>query len=156
MHDAVIVALRVPASPERAFHAFTDEIGAWWKPNPLFAATPRSPGRMAFEPGPEGRLVEHLPNGATFEIGRILAWEPPRRLAFGWRTAAFGPDMDGEVSVLFEPVGQETRIVVSHRGWLKVPPDNPARHGFPDAVFQRRFAEWLQALLASLAAMLRP
>lgn len=154
--DAVIVALRVAAAPERTFAAFTDEVGAWWRPNPLFLATPRSPGRVAFEPGPDGRFVEILADGKVFEIGRIRVWDPPHRLVFGWRFATFAPDMDGEVEVTFTPVGAETRVTVAHRGWLKVPQSHVARHGFPDALFQRRFGEWLQTLLGALAAMLRP
>lgn len=154
--DAVIVALRVAAPPERAFAAFTDEVGAWWKPSPLFLATPRSPGRVAFEPGPDGRFVEILPDGKVFEIGRIRVWEPPHRLVFGWRFATFAPDMDGEVEVTFAPVGAETRVTVCHRGWLKVPQSHVARHGFPDALFQHRFAAWIQTSLGALAAMLRP
>jgi len=38
----VLVSLRVKASPERAFEAFVNEIGAWWQPNPLFTFTPRA------------------------------------------------------------------------------------------------------------------
>ena len=90
MHDAVSVSLRVQASPARAFQAFTEEVGQWWRHNPLFAATPRSPGRMAFEPGPDGRFVEILADGKVFEIGRIHIWEPPRRLALRCR-AQRGP-----------------------------------------------------------------
>ena len=39
--DCVLVALRVAASPARAFEAFTQEIGQWWRPDPLFKITPR-------------------------------------------------------------------------------------------------------------------
>jgi uncharacterized protein YndB with AHSA1/START domain len=146
----VIVALRVKATPERAFDVFTREIGLWWKPNGLFAFTPREPGVMAFEPGPEGRLIETRQNGKVFEIGRIRAWEPPSRLVFGWRQATFAPGQDTEVEVRFEPVGDETRITVEHRGWDTVPQDHVARHRFPDAIFLRRHGEWWQLLLASM------
>lgn len=47
MSSRILVALRVPASPERAFEAFTAEIGQWWRPNGLFQFTPRSPGTLA-------------------------------------------------------------------------------------------------------------
>ena len=40
MTSKVYVALRVKATPERAFEAFVGEIGAWWRPNPLFQTTP--------------------------------------------------------------------------------------------------------------------
>jgi uncharacterized protein YndB with AHSA1/START domain len=150
----ILVALRVPASPGRAFEAFTAEIGAWWKASPLFAFTPRDPGVLSFEPGPdksweEGRLIETLSNGKVFEIGKVRAWEPPHRLVFGWRQAAFAPGQDTEVEVTFEAVGQETRVTVQHTGWDTVPADHVAKHRFPEAIFLRRHAEWWQGLLAS-------
>lgn len=154
MSSRILVALRVPASPERAFEAFTAEIGAWWKASPLFAFTPRSPGILSFEPGPdgsweEGRLIETLPGGKVFEIGKVRAWEPPHRLVFGWRQAAFAPGQDTEVEVTFEAAGQETRVTVQHTGWDTVPADHVAKHRFPEAIFLRRHAEWWQGLLAS-------
>ncbi len=155
MSSRVLVAMRVPASPERAFEAFTAEIGQWWRSNTLFRFTPRSPGTLAFEPGPDGRLTEILPNGKVFEIGRIRAWEPPGRLVFGWRQATFAPDQDTEVEVLFEAVGGETRVTVTHTGWDSVPQPHVARHGFPDALFLRRHGEWWQDLLASLKVRIR-
>jgi uncharacterized protein YndB with AHSA1/START domain len=143
----VVVALRVKATPERAFDVFTREIGLWWRHNPLFQFTPRDPGVLSFEPGAEGRLIETLANGKVFEIGRIRAWEPPSRLVVGWRQAAFRPGQDTEVEVRFEPVGDQTRVTVEHRGWESVPQDHVARHSFPDAIFLRRHGEWWQALL---------
>jgi uncharacterized protein YndB with AHSA1/START domain len=140
----VFVALRVKATPERAFAAFTGEIGAWWKPSRLFQTTPRAPGTLAFDGGAGGRLIETLANGKVFEIGKVLAWEPPGRLVFSWRQASFPPDLATEVEVRFEAVGDETRISVEHRGFDRVPTDSVARHGF------MRLAEHWQAQLASL------
>lgn len=150
MTSKVLIALRVAASPARAFEVFTREIAAWWRPNVLFAFTPRSPGVLAFEPGLGGRFTETLANGHVFEIGRITAWEPGSRLAFTWRQASFRPDQITHVEVRFEPVGQETRVSVEHRGWDSVPDAHVARHTMPDPVFLRRHAEWWQVLLASL------
>ena len=152
MSSRVVVALRVKATPERAFAAFVGEIDQWWRPNGLFRFTPRSPGTLSFEPGEDGRLIETLPNGKVFEIGRICAWEPPSRLVFGWRQATFAPDQDTEVEVRFEPVGDETRITVEHTGWDSVPAAHVARHGFANAVFLTRHGEWWQRLLASYKA----
>lgn len=154
MTSKVFVALRVKASPERAFSAFVEEIGDWWRPNGLFQTTPRPPGRLAFEPGEGGRLTETLADGKIFEIGRILAWEPPRRLVFSWRQANFPPDLQTEVEVCFEPVGAETRVSVEHRGFTQVSADSAARHGFPDQALQMRLAEWWQAQLRSVAGRL--
>ena len=89
---------------------------------------------LSFEPGRAGRLIETLPSGKVFEIGRIRAWEPPDRLVFGWRQATFAPDQATEVEVRFEPVGDETRVTVEHRGWDSVPAAHVARHGFPNDI----------------------
>jgi uncharacterized protein YndB with AHSA1/START domain len=142
----VIVALRVRASPERAFEVFTREIGAWWRHNPMFRFTPREPGVLSFD---SGRLIETRGEGKVFEIGRVRVWEPGRRLVFGWRQAAFTQDQATEVEVVFEPVGEETRVSVTHTGWDTVPAEHVARHSWPDAVFMRRHGEWWQTLLAA-------
>ena len=150
----MLVSLRVAASPRRAFEAFTQEIGAWWRPNGLFQLTPRGDGELRFEGGEGGRLVTALPNGKEFEIGRITAWRPGERLAFTWRQATFAPDQLTYVEVRFEPVGAETRITVEHRGWDAISQDHVARHGFPLGVFQARQAEHWRVLLNAMAARL--
>ena len=155
MSSRILVALRVPATPARAFQAFTAEIGLWWRPNQLFQFTRRSAaGRLAFEPGEGGRFTETAADGEVFEIGRITAWQPGTRLAFTWRQASFAPDQMTEVEIRFEAVGGETRVTVEHRGWETVPQQHVARHTFPDAVFLQRHGEWWQALLASLRSQL--
>lgn len=161
MTSKVLVALRVKASPERAFDAFVGEIGAWWRPNDFFAFTPRQPGQLNFEPGEsgtlaDGRLVEtrQSPSGPKmFEVGKVRAYEPPHRLVFGWRQATFTPEQDTEVTVCFEAIagfgGPETRVSVEHRGWDAIPREHVAKHGFPNDLFLRRHGEWWHALLAS-------
>lgn len=166
----ILVSLRVRATPERAFAVFTGDIALWWRPNELFRFTPRSPGVLAFAPGPggdwsAGRFTETLSNGKVFEIGRITAWEPPARLAFTWRQASFAPDQETRVEVRFEPVAAaplhpagaaaaETRVTVEHTGWDAVPTTHVARHGFPDGLFLHRHGAWWQSLLAGLAQRL--
>jgi uncharacterized protein YndB with AHSA1/START domain len=154
----VLVALRVPATPTRAFAAFTGEIGQWWRPDGLFQFTRgRRDGTLAFESGPGGRLVETYPDGDAFVVGQVRVWEPPHRLVLSWRQAGFAPEQDTELHVRFDAVepapgtAAETRVVVEHFGWDRVPPEHAARHGFPLAVIQLRFAEWWQSLLAALA-----
>lgn len=146
----VLVALRIGAPPALVFEAFTDEVDRWWEPNGLFRFSRRRTGRLAFEPGPGGRLVETYDDGDVFEIGRIRAWDPPALLVFSWRQDTFAPDQEIEVHVRFEPVDGETRVVVEHFGWDTIPQEHAARHGFPLFVFQQRHAEWWQALLRSL------
>jgi uncharacterized protein YndB with AHSA1/START domain len=160
----VLVALRVPVPAARAFAAFTEQIAEWWQPNGLFQFTDDRTGTLAFEPGPDGRLVETYPDGTSFVVVHIRSWEPPRRLVLSWRHASFAPDQETELHVRFDDVddpaspGTQTRVVVEHFGWDRIPPEHAARHGFPLATFQLRFAEWWQALLRTLtdAARQRP
>lgn len=93
-----------------------------------------------------------LPNGKTFEIGRVTTWLPGERLAFSWRQATFAADQVTHVEVRFEAVGDETRVTVEHRGWDAIPQEHVARHGFPLQVFQMRQAGHWRALLAAMAA----
>jgi len=149
--SAVIVSLRVRATPQQAFDVFTQEIGAWWRTNRLFQLTPRGDGELRFEPGPNGRLVTTLANGEELEIGRITLWVAGERLAFTWRQATFRPEEVTHVEVRFEAVGEETRVTVEHRGWDTIPQEHVARHGFPLGVFQMRQAEHWRALLDALS-----
>ena len=154
MTAAVIVSIRVGASPLRAFEAFTEEIGAWWRPNPLLRLTPQGDGELRFEPGEGGRLVALLPDGSEHEVGRVSVWEPGERLALSWRQASFAPDQATALEVRFEAVGDETRVTVEHRGWDTIPQEHRARHGFPLLHFQQRQAEHWRALLAGLKAVI--
>ena len=155
MTSKVFISVRVPADPKRAFEAFTREISSWWRPDRLFQITPGGDGELAFEPGVGGRLVTHLNDGETFEIGRISVWEPGKRLVFGWRPASFSPGQSTEVEVLFEPVGNETRVSIEHRAWDTIPQRHVARHGFPEPVTLRRVADWWRTSLSALRAALR-
>ena len=150
MTAAVIVSLRIRASPLRVFEAFTEDIGQWWVQNPLFMLTPRGDGHLRFEPGEGGRLVTTGPDGEPFEVGRISVWRPGERLALTWRQATFAPDQSTELDVRFEAIGEETRVTVEHRGWDTIPQEHAARHGFDLLLFQRRQAEHWRRLLVSL------
>lgn len=150
--SAVIVSLRVAAAPEDAFDTFTEEIGLWWQPGALFQITPRGDGRLSFEN--RERLVTTLANGKVFEIGRVTAWERPSRLAFTWRQATFTPDQLTSVEVVFEAVGGETRVTVTHRGWDTIPQDHVARHGFPLQATHMRLMEHWRVQLGRIARQL--
>ncbi|HKA49646.1 MAG TPA: SRPBCC domain-containing protein, partial [Candidatus Dormibacteraeota bacterium] len=71
-----------------------------------------------------------------------------------WRQASFAPGQETEVHVRFEAAGDETRVTVEHLGWDTVPAEHVARHGFPEAIFLRRHAEWWRSLLHSLGLLL--
>src|SRR5215475_10822772 len=151
MTSKVFLAIRVPADPYRAFDVFTQEIGSWWQPSGLFQVTREGDGKLAFEPGAGGRLFTTFPSGEQFEIGRIRVWEPGRRLVFAWRQASFDPDQTTEVEVLFEAVGNVTRVSIEHRGWDSIPRRHAARHGFPEHITLQRAADWWRASLSQMS-----
>jgi uncharacterized protein YndB with AHSA1/START domain len=151
----VYVSIRVPADPMRAFEVFTQEIALWWQPSGLFQITTDGDGRMAFEPHVGGRLFTSLANGKEFEIGRISAWEPGKRLAFSWRQSSFTAEQSTEVEVLFEAVGKETRVSIEHRAWDAIPQKHVARHGFPEHITLQRVGDWWRVSLGSFKARIR-
>jgi hypothetical protein len=152
MSAAVIVALRVAASPARAFDVFTDEIGSWWKSHPLFMLSRTGDGVLRFDPaGPGGRLLTRFADGREWEVGLVRHWEPGERVAFGWRLPSFKESQATEVEVRFEAVGAETRVTVEHRGWDAIPQKHVARHGFELMLFQRRLGEHWRTRLDALA-----
>jgi len=151
MSAAVIVALRVAASPERAFAVFTRDIGLWWQSHTLFALSRNGDGVLRFDPeGPDGRLITRFADGSEWEIGRVRCWRPGERLAFGWRLPSFAAGQATEVDVRFEAVGAQTRVTVEHRGWDGIPRGHAARHGFDLLLFQRRLGEHWRARLAAI------
>jgi uncharacterized protein YndB with AHSA1/START domain len=129
---AATAAIDVPCDPDTAFALFTSDIGRWWKRGTRYWNDAERGQELRFEPGPGGRLTEvhDRDTGAGFEIGRVLAWEPGRRLVFTWRQDDWGPGESTEVEVRFEawPVeggGAGTRVTVEHRGWDRVPSAGP-------------------------------
>jgi uncharacterized protein YndB with AHSA1/START domain len=146
--------VRVAAAPAVAFDLFTREIDQWWRRGPKYRHAGSAAGRIAIEPGAGGRVFETWRDGGggerSFEIGRITVWEPPHRLAFGWRNEEFAAAERTEVEVTFVAVGAGTLVTVRHRGWETLRKDHPARHGLDDAAFARMLGLWWSELLEQL------
>ncbi|MGH9323090.1 MAG: SRPBCC domain-containing protein, partial [Vicinamibacteria bacterium] len=147
------VSVLVKVAPEDAFSIFTTEIDLWWKQGPAYRIAGRKRGQINFECGPGGRLLEtfELASGPrTFEVGNILAWEPPQRLAFEWRGVNFKPDEKTTVEVTFQPSASGTLVTVKHRGWSSLSDGHPARHGLTGREFSRMIGLWWGELMTSL------
>lgn len=147
------VAVRVAAAPEIAFDLFTREIDSWWRRGPRFRHATGSDARISIEPRRDGAVRETWhENGAErhFELGRVTAWAPPHRLCFTWRNATFAPAEDTDVEVTFAAVGAGTLVTVRHRGWTRLRPDHPARHGMDDTALSRSVGLWWGDQLTAL------
>jgi uncharacterized protein YndB with AHSA1/START domain len=147
------VTVRVDVSPAVAFDLFTREIDRWWRRGPKFRHSGRQLGVLRLEPRTDGAVSETWTEAGvarTFELGRVTAWEPPRRLAFTWRNTTFAPFEHTDVEVTFTAAGAATLVTVRHRGWEDLRPDHPARHGNDDSAMQREVGLWWADLLRAL------
>lgn len=146
------VALRVP--PAEAFRVFTEEIDLWWRRGRRFRHAPGQSGFVRLEPGAGGRLFESFDRGGgerVVETGRVLVWDPPRRLLLEWRAINFAPHERTEVEVCFEATSRGgTLVTVVHRGWSALRADHPVRHGEAAPAFMRTMGMWWADLLTLL------
>ena len=127
--DRVVRTIAVAVDPATAFEVFTDRIDAWWRPGPYsWHDASRAVGRR-FEPWVGGRFVEvwDRATGEGYDEGRILVWEPPRRLVFTFRALAEPDEPETEVDVRFEPEADGTRVTLEHRGLDRLSPERAAR-----------------------------
>jgi len=112
---------RIAASAERLFDAWTDpeQLTAWWGPAGVCCPAASVDLRV----GGAYRIENLLPDGSTVVIeGEFVIVERPRRLVYTWHVRP-GPASAERVTVAFDPVGDETDVVITHE---KIP-DPPTR-----------------------------
>lgn len=120
-------SVTVKAGVERAFRVFTEEFDSWWPREHHIGDAPMK--RSLIEGAVGGRCYAEHVDGGESVWGRVLVWEPPRRLVIAWLINAkwkHEPDAakTSEVEVLFTPVGKgETRVDLEHRLFSRMGPD---------------------------------
>ncbi len=148
--DSVTVTTLVSVDPGTAFEVFTDEVDSWWRRGPRYRHAAERPCTMCFEPRAGGRFLEVCDeSGAALEVGRLLVWEPPERIVWESRAEGRPAGQQTEVEVRFEAVERGTRVTVEHRGWDRVPLEDPARHGLDSPAFASMMGTWWADLLVS-------
>lgn len=116
--DPVRASVTVRLAPDAAFRLFTEGFGEWW-PVQTHAIETGPDTRAVLEPRPGGRIFERHRDGTEDDWGRILAWEPPVRIAFTWKPSREErPATEVEVRFSSEPDG--TRVDLVHRGWERL------------------------------------
>jgi uncharacterized protein YndB with AHSA1/START domain len=118
-------SITVKAGAERAFQVFTQGVDSWW---PRTHHIGKSPMKKAIIEGRVGgRCYSEQVDGTDCDWGKVLAWDPPRRLVLAWQIThewGYEPDLakSSEVEVIFTPLADgSTRVDLEHRYF--------ARHG---------------------------
>ncbi|MGW5669908.1 SRPBCC family protein [Micromonospora sp. NPDC003776] len=146
-------SLLAPASAERAFAVFTGSLTDWWVREYTWSG-PDALAELGVEPRAGGMLYEIGPYGFRSDFGRVLTWDPPRRLVFTWqigpdRVPVPDPARASEVEVLFLPEGPDrTRVEVEHRNFDR---HGEAAEGYREALT----AGWHELLRRYLATVTR-
>ena len=115
--EPVVKTIRVKATPAHAFEVFTTS-QRWWKPDHSINPTKSKIERIVMEPTVGGRWYERGVDGSECNWGRVLAWDPPRRLVLQWQISTqwtYDADLHTEIEVTFEPQGAETVVTLEHR-----------------------------------------
>lgn len=107
------MSLLVPLSPEEAFDLFTSRMSEWWPLEHHSVSKDRAAGCFV-ERFEGGRVYERRLDGGEHEWGKVLAFEPHRRLVMSWNPSG-GPAT--EVEVTFTPADDGTFVELEHRGW---------------------------------------
>lgn len=123
--------LTVETPVERAFRVFTRHMGAWWPKDHHIGKSPLK--ECVIEPKANGRWYEVGEDGSTCEWGKVLEWDPPRRVLLGWQLNAefrYDPALLTEVEVTFTLVEPKlTRVDFEHRDIDRIEATGRLREG---------------------------
>ena len=100
----------LPCPRDKAFQLFTERISEWW---PATHRMTRDPNSELFLEA-SGRFWVRTGDGNEIELGRVVAWEPPHRLALDFYIGT-NPAQPTAVEVTFTDEGGATRVTVHHR-----------------------------------------
>ncbi|MBA2751939.1 MAG: SRPBCC domain-containing protein [Actinobacteria bacterium] len=118
MIEPLRLSLVVGCSCEAAFRTWTERTGLWWPTD--HTATGDADSVVTFEPFVGGRVYERTPGGSEVDWGRIVVWEPPRRLAYLWHLRVDRADAtDVEITFTVDE-GDHCRVEIEHRGWERL------------------------------------
>ena len=115
-------AVTVRCGPERAFHVFTDQFGAWWPVesysrvvSELKDENVKTSG-LEFQTRQGGSILEYISDGRILPWGEVIDWSPPHRILLSWHPHSM-PEPSTEVEVKFVAADGGTEVQVEHREW---------------------------------------
>jgi uncharacterized protein YndB with AHSA1/START domain len=110
---AIRKTIEVNAPIDRAFQVFATRMGAWWHKEHSIA-TGTTQKDVVIEPRAGGRWYELGTDGSEHPWGKVLTYDPPRRLVLAWqltRDFAYDPDFETTVEVNF---GEKDGVTIVH------------------------------------------
>ena len=118
MTEPLVHEFPVACSVEHAFDVWAVRTGMWW---PAAHSVSGSPEAVVFEPRAGGRIFERAPGGEEHDWGRVVAWEPPRRLVYTWHLRQDRADAT-EVEISFtrprSPAAWSGSSTAGGSGWV--------------------------------------
>lgn len=139
----------VEAPIERAFAVFTERFGDFKPPEHNILGVELA--ETVFEPRVGGHIIDRAVDGSECRWARVLAYEPPDRVAFSWDLdprwqVESDPEKTSVVEVRFiAETPRRTRVELEHRdidrhgeGWQAVRGGVGSDDGWP--LYLRRFA----------------
>ena len=146
---SVTATTTVEVPIDTAFSVFTEGIGTWWNPDHHIIEAPLS--HMVFDPFVGGNIYDVGTDGSECRWSRVLAYDPPSRVAFSWDInlqwqVEADPARCSEVEVTFTAEGPTTtRVVLEHK--------HLDRHGDGWTTMAEAISEgWQSAVLDLFAA----
>jgi uncharacterized protein YndB with AHSA1/START domain len=115
----VTKTITVNATAEHAFAVFTEGYDTWWPRTHHIGKSPMQKAIIETRAG--GRCYSTQVDGTECDWGRVLVWDPPRRLVLAWQIThewGYEPDLakSSEVEIRFTPESAGgTRVDLEHR-----------------------------------------
>ncbi len=122
MTESLVNEFTVECAPEHAFRVWAERTSLWW---PGSHSVSGAPDAVVFEPREGGRIFERAPGGAEHDWGRVIAWEPPRRLVYSWHLRQDAADAT-EVEITFAASDGGCAVTIVHRGWDRLGSKGPS------------------------------
>lgn len=146
--DSITASREIPLGPAAAFSRFVDDFAVWWPREHCFCGE-ENLDRVHIDIV-RGLWGETTKDGSEAVWGRVIDMDRPSRIVLGWqmdaRPSPWIPEPDPQkasiVDVRFEPLGDATRVVVTHRDF--------GRHGDSAEPMRKvmigldRWREWLE------------
>jgi uncharacterized protein YndB with AHSA1/START domain len=122
--------ITIEAAQAHVFSVFTDGVDKWWPREHHIGPSPLK--QAIIEPKQGGRWYSTCQDGSEINVGKVLVWDPPKRLVLSWQITAewkYDADFVTEVEIRFTAEGPKTtRVDLEHRNLARYGVAGPAMY----------------------------